>query len=194
MLTGPTLAAAAKNDWRTVMFLLRLNQAYNGTIIDIHARDLSHPAGFRLIDYAEKAHPSLPPILISYGATISYDVKLFNAAENNYWPIVFYLIDNHLIDINTKNMMHEERWTILDYAALVTENEKLISALLERGAKSGTIRAQTSLATQALTPSSLVPPILHQPKPIRLNERLALLSLARSEPKTPKAPQARNSI
>lgn len=175
MLTGPALAAAAKNDWQTVFFLLALNQFHHGAIVNIHARNLEHPQGFRLIDYAEHNNSSLIPALCWYGATISYDIKLFKAAALNNWEYIFYLVDNRIVDINTENIMHPERWRVLDYAANLLNSNALVTALVQRGAIA-TTNAAKILATAKFTQpvadaNEFAPDLTQRPQPIIFHPR-----------------------
>lgn len=132
MLSGPCLRAAARGDWKTVFFLLQ----FKG-VVDINAQDLSHPEGFRLLDYAQTEH--LPPVLIQHlkqlGATPSYDIALFRFAARGDWDKVYALLHQYQIDVNLQNIMHPANWTLLDYAIDQEEIHVIHDLMINKNAK-----------------------------------------------------------
>lgn len=129
MLTGPGLRAAARGDWNTVFWLL-----YH-QLMDVNARHVEHPQGFRLLDYSEEQRRGdLSFLLLRLGATPSWDIKVFRAAQNANWEQVLEIVATKLFNPNQPNDLHPAQWTLMDYA-ISQKNGAMMLKLAYLGAK-----------------------------------------------------------
>ncbi len=160
MLSGPCLNAAARSDWNTVFFLLNIK-----SVVDIHARHLEHPEGFRLLDYAQEQNKSAAILrLQQLGAVPSYDIKLFKAAADGAWDDVYELLHLYNININLRNTVHPEGWTLLDYAIAQDKMDVIHDLVINKEGKDAqTLNTFFITFTQEIQQQASS---IHQPLPI----------------------------
>lgn len=147
--------AASYGNWPHVFGLLS-----NPNLIDLI--DIHHTQHYNLLNYALEQDQYRIAELLVRNHRINTSWSLFQAAKNNLWQQVVFLIDNEYSSPNARDLFTEPGFTVLDYAK-ASGNTGIQTFLLQKGAKYH--YQLPPLQPQSLQVVQQIPPLQQLEKP-----------------------------